>query len=410
VDNQGDALAVRFQPISSLPPGVSLPPDTVAARVFSLDLYRYESSSNSAQRIVYSEGHSSPPIVLKWRLSAEDYALTIDGEDAPHPERLALFRLTPDGQIVKVPAEWDPEPYPYGTLTALFVDRSTFVLAVLPPGPPGQSIPSDPRYFRETGYRINRDDLWRYFQDRGGLHTFGFPISREFTLLGFDVQLFQRGAMQAQPDGSVRLMNLLQDDLMPFTRINSSVFPAADPDLIEGAPQPAEPDYAEQAVAFLQSHVSNQWGGLPVGFFDAYLSAGRADSLEDASHQGPCPPPGHGDPRGLPTSRPAHDPGNHNFVYQRFQRGILHYDAGTRTTQGLLLGDYFKGVLLGRGLPPDLEEQLRDSRFYCQYDRGRSGHLAKPQLLPGSSLVGAFEMDVPLEPVSPEGQLGVRDR
>jgi hypothetical protein len=40
---------------------------------------------------------------------------------------------------------------------------------------------------------------------------------------------------------------------------------------------------------------------------------------------------------GVPTSQPAVDPHNTKFVYQRFQRGILHYDQTAGSTQGILL-------------------------------------------------------------------------
>ncbi|HEY8743779.1 MAG TPA: hypothetical protein VIU62_11805, partial [Chloroflexota bacterium] len=54
----------------------------------------------------------------------------------------------------------------------------------------------DDRYFAPTGYRIDNDAFWSYFQARGGLATFGYPVSRSFNLLGFPTQLFQRQAMQ----------------------------------------------------------------------------------------------------------------------------------------------------------------------------------------------------------------------
>ena len=54
-----------------------------------------------------------------------------------------------------------------------------------------------------------------------------------------------------------------------------------------------------------------------------------------------------------PTSRPAADPNNPGFIYQRFQRGIMHFDAATGRTQGILLADYLKAILRGTDLPPD---------------------------------------------------------
>jgi hypothetical protein len=95
---------------------------------------------------------------------------------------------------------------------------------------------------------------------------------------------------------------------------------------------------------------------------------------------------------GFPTSSPAFDPGNRQFVYQRFQRGIMHYDHATRTTGGLLLGDWLKAVITGEGLPPDLAAQMEGSRFVRQYcPTNPPLALCRPDDLPHSNLSGAFE-------------------
>ncbi len=263
---------------------------------------------------------------------------------------------------------------------------------VIPPFP----ATTDPRYFQQTGYRISNDAFWDYFQKRGGVRTFGYPISREFTLTGFRVQLLQRGLLQQMPNGSVSTMNLLDSGLMPYTRINGSTFPGQDPEMIQSAPLADDPAYAEKAIAFVQSNVPDQWEGQSVNFLQTFLSTVR---YEDAFPQGGA------DPAlvpllnlefwGLPTSRPTSDPHNHNFIYQRFQRGIMHYDATAGVTQGLLLGDYFKSIITGQDLPPDLAQQASLSFFYRQYDRSKPGYLARPIDLRGTELVGAFEMDLP---------------
>src|SRR5258708_27489007 len=86
--------------------------------------------------------------------------------------------------------------------------------------------PSDPRFFSQTGYRVDTDAFWNFFQQRGNARTFGYPVSRTFMLDGFQVQIFQREVMQLQPDGSVQTLNLLDSGLMPYTKINGSTFPA----------------------------------------------------------------------------------------------------------------------------------------------------------------------------------------
>ena len=93
---------------------------------------------------------------------------------------------------------------------------------------------------------------------------------------------------------------------------------------------------------------------------------------------------------GLPTSKPTADPTNANFVYQRFQRGIMHYDAACACTQGLLLADYLKSILTLRNLPPDLAAQAQRSPFYGQLDPALPRWLKRPADLPTTDLTDAF--------------------
>jgi hypothetical protein len=240
-------------------------------------------------------------------------------------------------------------------------------------------------------FAVANQAFWDYYQKRGGVGNLGYPISRQFTLRGYRLQLFQRGALQLMPDGSVSTMNLLDDGLLPYTSFNSSIVPPPQRQLLDWAPSPADPDYARKAVAFVQSHAPDQWEGLPVNFGRTFMSSVK---YEDAF------PTGGGEPTllpllnlerwGLPTSPPTRDPNNGNFVYQRFQRGIMHYDVSSGATQGLLLGDYFKAVITGQNLPPDLENDAQGSPFYRQYDPNSAGGVARPSELPDSDLRGAF--------------------
>jgi hypothetical protein len=47
--------------------------------------------------------------------------------------------------------------------------------------------------------------------------------------------------------------------------------------------------------------------------------------------------------RGAPISNPAPDLNNGGFIYQRFQRGIMHYIQGTRI-ESVLAADYLLSV------------------------------------------------------------------
>ena len=49
------------------------------------------------------------------------------------------------------------------------------------------------------------------------------------------------------------------------------LLPAADPDLLGSAPTPGSPDYAVQALAFINLYVADDWNGLPVNFQSTFL-------------------------------------------------------------------------------------------------------------------------------------------
>jgi hypothetical protein len=80
-----------------------------------------------------------------------------------------------------------------------------------------------------------------------------------------------------------------------------------------------------------------------------------------------------------------------DFVYQRFQRGVLHHDAATGQTQGILLGDWFMRLISGRGLPADLATKAAGSRFLRQYCPEERAWLCRPAELAGTDLSAAFE-------------------
>ena len=253
-------------------------------------------------------------------------------------------------------------------------------------------VPHDGRYFAATGFRIDNDVFWDYFNKRGGIFTFGYPVSRTFTFLGFTTQIFQREIMQLGPDGAARTMNILDPGLMPYTRINGSTFPAPDPSVVSLAPVPGTVDYDIRVQEFVKNFAPNQFEGMNVNFYQAFTSTVK---LQDAY------PQGGGNPDllpllnleiwGVPTSRPQRDPNNGNFVYLRFQRGIMHYDAVNGVTQGLLLADYLKSIMTGVGLPADLDAQASGSQFYHQYNPSKPRWVDRPEQLPATDLSFAFE-------------------
>ena len=268
--------------------------------------------------------------------------------------------------------------------------------AVIGPAPSAGAQDADTRFFSQTSYRIDNDAFWTFFQRRGGVRTFGYPVSRQFKLQGFPVQIFQRVVMQLQPDGSVGTLNLLDPGLMPYTTINGSTFPAPDPTIVGGTPPVSDPAYADKIIQFTDANAPDTFEGAPVNFGQTFHTT---VTFEDAFPDGNGPqslvPLLNLQIWGAPTSKPTYDPTNRNFIYQRFQRGIMHYDKGCGCTQGLLLADYLKALMTGQNLPPDLAGQAKGSPFLNQYAPNQPLGMARPNDLPGSDLTSAFDKQQP---------------
>jgi len=253
----------------------------------------------------------------------------------------------------------------------------------------------DARAFAETGYAIDDDAFWDYFSHRGGVQTFGYPVSRPFTLLGHQVQLFQRLPLERQDDGSVRPMSLLDSGLLPTGQINGSHFPPADPSLAMVAPAPDQPAYGARVQEFVQAVAPDLWNDQPVGFYSTFSGTVTcAGAFPNGGCQPDLLPLLDLEIWGMPTSQPAFDPANHNVVYQRFERGIMVYDADCRCTQGALLGDALKALLSGENLPDDLAAAAAGSPLLRQYAPGQPPSLARPDQLPTTDLTDAFTPDV----------------
>lgn len=266
-----------------------------------------------------------------------------------------------------------------------------FLSVLLPAAPPAPAQAAG-RFFPQTGYSIDDPHFQDYFDHRGGVRTFGYPVSRKFTLLGFPVQIFQRAVMQLYPDGRVQLLNLLDQGLFPYTTINGAVFPARDDALTKTAPLVGSPGYAAAILNWIGRIAPNSWNGMSVSFYHSFANTvGVSDVFPTGGMNQKSMVGFDLEIWGVPTSQPAFDPQNTQFVYQRFQRGILHYDAKTNTTQGILLADYFKGILMGENLPPDLAAQAKSSPFYAQYNPLKPGWVDRPASLPNSDLTRAFE-------------------
>jgi hypothetical protein len=149
-------------------------------------------------------------------------------------------------------------------------------------------------------------------------------------------------------------------------------------------------------VAFVNANAPDVFQGEPVGFGQFFLSTvTQQDAFPDGGGNSALLPLLNVEIWGVPISRPFPDPNNPLFVFQRFQRGIFMYDHSTGRTEPLLLGDYFKSILTGYNLPPDLDQQATGSPYYRQYNPELPTSLERPFELPGSDLTGAFDVDDP---------------
>src|SRR6266542_5069531 len=258
----------------------------------------------------------------------------------------------------------------------------------------GQTLGQDPSFFPATGYRIASPAILAYFQRYGGVRTMGFPVSNDFPLLGHRVQIFQRQVLELKEDGSVSAVTFLDPSTLPITRMDGLSLPANDPELRAAAPQPISPDYLSEALSFTSAYVPDEWNGLPVNVQTTFLATVQ---FADAFGDEPCDPSPIAamalDVWGLPTSQPTQDPLNNDFVYQRFERGIMHFSRATGLTQGLLVGDWLKRVLIGLNLSPDVDQAVLSSRLYNQFAPSRPLGLARPNDLPDTSLAQAFRAD-----------------
>jgi hypothetical protein len=260
-------------------------------------------------------------------------------------------------------------------------------------GLPGRPTAAQSACYQETGFCIETSAFQDYFRMRGGTRILGYPVSRTFTLDGTQVQFFQRVVLQLSGN-SVNRLNILDQDVMPMTHANGSTFPGPDTTLggSNALPNPSSPDYADKVIDFVHTFSPNDLDGRHVGFFDLFNTTVPID----LAFPGQTPNPGlvtllNLEIWGVPTSKPTYDPKNPSFIYQRFQRGIMHYRAEQNVTEGILVADYLKSVITNKNLPPDLAEDMRGSRFFNQYDPSAPNWVRRPGELPNTNLTNAFE-------------------
>jgi hypothetical protein len=245
-------------------------------------------------------------------------------------------------------------------------------------------VPDD-SYFVETGYYVGQGAIWEFFASHEADLTFGPPLSNVFTLEGRDVQIFRNHVLEVDPDGSVGTMALLDSGAVPSTRLGRRTVPDRDASLVAAAPATTGPNWRSAAHAFAQANAPDVWDGLEVDFLEFYLAAREQ-------------PPATSDSAllvwGLPVSKVVRDPARPELIHLRWERGVMEYNSVTGRTQPVPLGELFKAVLTGEGLPAELAVDAQGSPYYRQYGPAQPLGLVRPDLLPDSSLEGAFEPNV----------------
>jgi hypothetical protein len=234
-----------------------------------------------------------------------------------------------------------------------------------------------------TGSRfpIVDDRVWAYYSSRGGLNTFGCPITRLFLFRGLPAQFFERRIIQLDEQSQPRLLNVLDPDLLPYTPLNGINYPPVDPSMKLRTPQLTSETYVPDLLNFINAEV-------PEPFHTIYFSlvtpaiAGSTDPTVVAM--------ANVDMWGAPTSPPTPDPDNHNLVHQRFERSIMTYDSTCDCVTEPLLAAYLRDLIMGNPLPADLEAEARSSPLSHQYAPDQPMAVRDPALLPATDLTTAF--------------------
>jgi hypothetical protein len=183
--------------------------------------------------------------------------------------------------------------------------------------------------------------------------------------------MFQRQVIQNCPSQGVALINLLDPEIFPYTQVNGSTFPGPDQTIKNNTPPVSSPSYSSDIITFINQVVPNSFNGQQVGFLEHFNTFGGLTIW------------------GAPISSPSPDPSNANFIYQRFQRGIMHFIAGTGT-ESVLLADYLKAIIMNQNVPPDLLAQSQESRYFNQYCPSQPRWVCRGGDLPGTDFTFAF--------------------
>jgi hypothetical protein len=264
------------------------------------------------------------------------------------------------------------------------------------PAPPPVDPVTGPRLFPDTGFAVADDNMWVYFNRRGGQRTFGNPISRVFTLFGVRSQLFEKGMLQVDDNGNVSVANLLEAPFLPYDSLGDLALPPVDDGLIQTAPDPSQPGFGDLSQEFVRAFAAESFENIPTRFYSTFLSTVLfRDAFFDGNGDAGLVPGFSLEIWGVPTSGPAFqalspDEIDPLVVLQRFQRGVMRRDQRTGTTAGVPLGAYVRSIFMADALMGDV---AGDSPLWGQYNPDAVDWIDRPDEVPDTNLVLAFEPD-----------------
>jgi hypothetical protein len=329
--------------------------------------------------------------------SAEDRGRDVAG---PAPGRWASCRRYLSPRRVRITLRALPRLILLFVIVWAFtgpVDRLPVIVgaAGLAPAAPSEVALRAAPVSQATGFAVADGPIGTYFVARGGVRTFGPPASNEFMLLGSRTQIFRDHVLKVESSGAVSTVNLFALGAIPFRNVGGRIIPEVDQGLLAGSPVPGSPDYAARVDAFIKANAPDQWEGLPVGFYKAFLGTVKAeDAFPNGGELALLPGFSH-EVWGLPISRPTRDAQNPDVILLRWERGVMAWSRQTGAVSAIPLGETFKQVLTGEGLGPERTAAAAGSQFFQQLKSGSPGSVARPSDLPNTVLATAFSQGAP---------------
>ncbi len=277
---------------------------------------------------------------------------------------------------------------------------------IVQPAPPPVDPVTGSRFFPDTGFSVVNDAIWNYYHRRGGQRTFGQPISRLFTLGGTQMQLFERGLLQVNEQGHVAVANLLEEPFLPFNAYGDFWLPDPDGEVLANAPDPALPNFGDASQEFVRVYAAEDFDNNPTRFYTTFLGTVLFREAFFDGRGDPSLVPGFSlEIWGLPTTtanylvlryEPDPDGGpdvpvvDRAIVVQRFQRGIMRYDAASQRTAGIPLGVYLRAVMTGEALPDLAQVAAETTPLWALYNPEAVAWVDRPDDVPDTNLVLAF--------------------